>query len=79
MLNGGALLDTPAAWNAWPRNLPILLYHGDEDRVNDVKATVRFGDNVKAEDKRVELIKVCYLSKILGRLGWPGQTWLCNS
>ncbi|KAK8864442.1 hypothetical protein IAR55_001691 [Kwoniella newhampshirensis] len=60
MLNGGASLDSPAGWDAWPEDLPLLLYHGGEDNICDLKATVRFGEKVKAKDKKVEIIDGMY-------------------
>jgi acylglycerol lipase len=58
MLNGGISLDTPAAWEAWPKDLPLLAYHGEEDPICDVKAVERFMEKVVAKDKTFELIKV---------------------
>jgi acylglycerol lipase len=58
MLNGGMELDSPSGWNAWPEDLPILLYHGGDDKITDPKATISFGKNVKAKDKKVEIIEV---------------------
>ena len=65
MLNGGASLDTPAVWASWPQDLPILLYH-EEDRITDHKTTMRFAENVRAEDKQLEIIKVRDQSIFLG-------------
>ncbi len=58
MLNGGMSLDTPACWNAWPEDLPLLLWHGGDDAICDPKATASFGEKVRARDKRVEIIEV---------------------
>jgi acylglycerol lipase len=58
LINGGGTLDSPAAWNAWPKDLPLLMYHGGDDPVCDPKVTERFYQNVKAEDKKFELLKV---------------------
>ena len=58
MMNGGALLDSPAGWDAWPEELPLLLYHGGADAICDPKATVRFAEKVRAKDKKVEIFEV---------------------
>jgi acylglycerol lipase len=58
MLQGGMSLDSEAGWNAWPRNLPLFLYHGGDDKICDPEATKRFGENVQADDKKVEIIPV---------------------
>ncbi|WWD17260.1 hypothetical protein CI109_101698 [Kwoniella shandongensis] len=60
MLNGGASLDSPAGWEAWPEDLPLLLYHGGADNICDPNATVRFGEKVRAKDKKVEIIEGMY-------------------
>ncbi|WVW83956.1 hypothetical protein I302_105979 [Kwoniella bestiolae CBS 10118] len=60
MLNGGISLDTPAAWNAWPESLPLLVYHGGEDSICDPTTAKRFGEKVRATDKRVEIIEGMY-------------------
>lgn len=61
MLNFGIALDSSIAWNSWPENLPLLLYHGTEDQICDPKATQRFAENVKAKDVTLKLIDVSYL------------------
>jgi acylglycerol lipase len=58
LINGGGTLDSPAAWDAWPKDLPLLMYHGGDDPVTDPKVAERFYQNVKAEDKKFELLKV---------------------
>jgi acylglycerol lipase len=58
MIGGGATLDTPAAWAAWPKKLALLVYHGGDDPVCDVKASERFTGNCGAEDVTFEVIKV---------------------
>jgi len=58
MINHGMALDSSTAWDAWPQDLPLLLYHGDEDSVCDIKAATRFAENCRAKDKRMEPIKV---------------------
>ncbi|RSH87302.1 hypothetical protein EHS25_003211 [Saitozyma podzolica] len=57
LINGGGTLDSPAAWDAWPKDLPLLMYHGGDDPVTDPKVAERFYQNVKAEDKKFELLK----------------------
>lgn len=61
MLNGGITLDSPAGWDAWPEDLPLLVYHGGEDAICDPKAAIRFGERVRAKDKKVEIIEVSLL------------------
>lgn len=56
MINGGEFLDSRAAWDAWPVDLPLLLYHGAADSICDPKATVRFGDRVVAKDKTTRIL-----------------------
>jgi acylglycerol lipase len=58
MLNGGIALDSAAGWNAWPKDLPVLIYHGEDDPICDSAAAKRFGQNVVAEDKTVEIFPV---------------------
>jgi acylglycerol lipase len=60
MLSGGEFLDSAQAWDAWPKGLPLLLYHGGEDQICCVKAAVRFGDNVVAEDKAIKILEGLY-------------------
>ncbi|WVQ86065.1 hypothetical protein IAT38_008233 [Cryptococcus sp. DSM 104549] len=60
MLNGGITLDTPATWEAWPENLPLLVYIGGEDKLCDPKAAVRFGENAKAKEKKVKVFEGMY-------------------
>ncbi|WRT66413.1 uncharacterized protein IL334_003369 [Kwoniella shivajii] len=60
MLNGGASLDSSAGWNSWPKELPLLLYHGGEDNICSPEAAKRFGENVQANDKKVEIIPGMY-------------------
>ena len=58
MLNGGMTLDSQKTWDAWPKKLPLLVYHGGEDPICDPAAAKRFGENAAAEDKQVEMIEV---------------------
>nr|XP_019011139.1 esterase/lipase [Kwoniella pini CBS 10737]OCF49920.1 esterase/lipase [Kwoniella pini CBS 10737] len=60
MLNGGITLDNSIAWNAWPVDLPLLIYHGEEDMICLPDAAKRFGENAAAKDKKVEIIKGMY-------------------
>ncbi|WVF71485.1 hypothetical protein IAT40_006291 [Kwoniella sp. CBS 6097] len=60
MLNGGASLDSQSTWNAWPRDLPLLVYHGGEDNICDPATARRFGENAAADDKTVEIIEGMY-------------------
>jgi acylglycerol lipase len=58
MLNGGMALDTQAAWDAWPQDLPLLVWHGDADPICDPAAAKRFGENAAAKDTQVEMVPV---------------------
>lgn len=58
MILGGTALNTPKTWDRWPKGLPLLVYHGQEDKVCDCKAAEKFVDNVRAEDKSIEIIPV---------------------
>ncbi|WWD03019.1 hypothetical protein V865_001063 [Kwoniella europaea PYCC6329] len=60
MLNGGISLDAPTAWNSWPEDLPLLVYHGGEDNICDPGTAKRFGEKVRAKDKKVEIIEGMY-------------------
>ena len=58
MLNGGNTLDSKTAWDAWPEQLPLLVWHGSEDPMCDPAAAKRFGENAAAKDKQVEMFEV---------------------
>ncbi|WVO20491.1 uncharacterized protein IAS62_001788 [Cryptococcus decagattii] len=60
MLNGGEWLDSPDAWDRWPAALPLLCYHGGDDNICDVRATRRFMQGVKAEDKTIKVFNGMY-------------------
>ena len=58
MLNGGISLDSQAVWDAWPEQLPLLVWHGAADPICDPVAAKRFGENAAAKDKQVEMFEV---------------------
>ena len=58
MINGGIALDSPAGWDAWPVDLPLLIYHGGKDDICAPGAAVRFGEKVKAKDKTTKIFDV---------------------
>jgi acylglycerol lipase len=60
MLSGAQFLDSRAAWDHWPADLPLLLYHGGEDAICCPKAAVRFGDRVVANDKTIKILDGLY-------------------
>ncbi|EIW68061.1 hypothetical protein TREMEDRAFT_16698, partial [Tremella mesenterica DSM 1558] len=60
MINGGALLDRSEAWEAWPKEMPLLVYHGGEDGICDVEAARRFERGVKAADKTLYVVEGMY-------------------
>ncbi|KAF9075647.1 alpha beta-hydrolase [Rhodocollybia butyracea] len=37
----------------WPKKLPVLFMHGDEDKVTSVKATQEFCERIDADDKKI--------------------------
>ncbi|EIN06778.1 lysophospholipase [Punctularia strigosozonata HHB-11173 SS5] len=54
MLNHGEQL----LWNDykdWPKDLPVLLIHGTEDKVTSCKSTEEFFQNLPAQDKKLSL------------------------
>ncbi|GMK55933.1 hypothetical protein CspeluHIS016_0209890 [Cutaneotrichosporon spelunceum] len=57
MISYGASLDTHAAWDAFPEDLPLLIFHGGEDQIADPKSAVRFGDMVVAKDKTTKVLQ----------------------
>ncbi|WVQ70684.1 hypothetical protein IAR50_000206 [Cryptococcus sp. DSM 104548] len=59
-IHGGEWLDSADAWDRWPAKLPLLLYHGGDDRICDVNASKRFVENVKAENKTIKVFDAMY-------------------
>ena len=57
MLNGGISLDSKDTWDRWPKGLPLLVYHGEEDPICDPRAAERFAQGVQG-DKTFYLVKV---------------------
>ncbi|ORY21097.1 Alpha/Beta hydrolase protein [Naematelia encephala] len=51
MLNGGASLDSQSAYNHFPSDLPLLVYHGGGDKICDPAAARRFAEGAAAKDK----------------------------
>jgi len=68
MLNGGISLDSQAAWDAWPEQLPLLVWHGAADPICDPIAAKRFGENAAAKDKQVEMFEVSLYYLAIGEL-----------
>lgn len=62
MLNGGKELDSAEVWARWVRDLPLLVYHGEEDRICDPQASRRFLEGVGAERKMYEEVRVGFLT-----------------
>ncbi|KAK4685534.1 acylglycerol lipase, partial [Tremellales sp. Uapishka_1] len=60
MINGGISLDSPSAYQAWPQDLPLLMYHGEEDPICSSAATKRFHEGVVAKDKSVRIFEGMY-------------------
>ncbi|WVN89728.1 uncharacterized protein L203_104958 [Cryptococcus depauperatus CBS 7841] len=60
MINGGAWLDSSDAWERWPHQLPVLLYHGGEDNICHVAATKRFAEGIKSVDKTIKIFEGMY-------------------
>ncbi|KIL00856.1 hypothetical protein PAXRUDRAFT_128902 [Paxillus rubicundulus Ve08.2h10] len=51
MLDGGERL-LGRDYARWPKQLPVLLIHGSEDKVTSFKATEKFHELLEAEDKK---------------------------
>lgn len=58
MIGGGKSLDTTETWNRWPKDMPVLVYHGGEDAVCDPQAAKRFGEGAAATDKTFRIFHV---------------------
>ena len=58
MINNGALLLSAAPLEKFPRDLPLLVYHGDEDRICSVVASRGFVEKCSANDKTHHAFKV---------------------
>lgn len=60
MLSYGAVLDSKKARDAWPKDLPLLLYHGEEDKICCPKASGQFIEGCAATDKTHKLLPSLY-------------------
>lgn len=60
MLSYGAVLDAKAARDAWPKDLPVLLYHGEQDKICCPKASARYIEGCAATDKTHKLLPDLY-------------------
>lgn len=69
MINGGVSLDAPMVWNAWPEDLPLLIYHGEDDVICDPKTSERFVRNARAKDKQFKLFNVSYRVSLMNMEG----------
>lgn len=58
MILGGTGLNTEKTWERWPKGLPLLVYHGEDDKICDCRAAEKFVQHVRADDKSIEVIKV---------------------
>lgn len=58
MVTYGGGLNNHVSWDAWPKGLPLFIYHGAEDPICCPKAAVRFGDMVVSKDKTTKLLPV---------------------
>lgn len=60
MLSYGAVLDSKKARDAWPKDLPLLLYHASDDKICSPKASGEFFEGVAAADKTHKLLPGLY-------------------
>lgn len=58
MLNLGALLVSAAPLEKFPKDTPLLVYHGDEDNICSVDASREFVEKCGARDKTHYAVKV---------------------
>ncbi|KAI9069020.1 lysophospholipase [Trametes sanguinea] len=56
MLNAGEGLYKHDYQN-WPKDLPVIFFHGDADKVTSYEASRQFFDKLQAKDKQFETIK----------------------
>ena len=61
MLNYGALLLSSESMNKFPKDLPFLLYHGEDDPICSYAASKQFVDGCAATDKTLHPFKVSLL------------------
>lgn len=62
MLLGGKKLLTEG-WRNYPKEVPILLFHGSGDRVTAFDATKSFEEKVVADDKK-------FIVRLFERITW---------
>lgn len=67
MLNLGALLVSSAPLEKFPKDMPLLVYHGDEDKICSPIASKEFVDGCQAKDKTHHLFKVSLQDQSLAR------------
>jgi len=58
MINLGALLVSAGPLEKFPRDMPLLVYHGDEDPICSVAASQEFVEKCGTEDKTHHAFKV---------------------
>jgi alpha-beta hydrolase superfamily lysophospholipase len=58
MINLGALLVSAAPLEKFPKNTPLLVYHGDEDAICSFEAAKEFVEKCGARDKTLYPVKV---------------------
>ncbi|KAG8819865.1 hypothetical protein FRC18_011907, partial [Serendipita sp. 400] len=56
MLQGGIDL-AERHYTHWPEGLPVVIFHGSEDKVTSCKASQKFCDDIKASDKSHHIIE----------------------
>lgn len=61
MLNLGALLVSAAPLEKFPKDMPLLVYHGEDDNICSVHASREFVHRCRAEDKTHHAFKVSSL------------------
>lgn len=58
MINLGGLLISSGPLEKFPQDMPLLVYHGEEDKICSPEAAKEFVDKCKAKDKTIHLFKV---------------------
>ena len=58
MINMGEGLLAQSTYSNWPKDLPLLMYHAEQDKVTDPRASKEFYDKVDITDKHYQEFKV---------------------
>ncbi|KAK1924261.1 Alpha/Beta hydrolase protein [Papiliotrema laurentii] len=60
MINLGGLLISSGPLEKFPQDMPLLVYHGEEDKICSPEAAKEFVDKCNAKDKTIHLFKGMY-------------------